>query len=107
MTVNYGGCNNTCVNGRLGRGPIPEGVFGLDNFQGIYYCCTSDNCNTNSIIVPINNYVPRVNSCYSGFGGSVAGVSANIAFPKACGSNNGNQYCYVIKFLDFQSDGFG
>ena len=96
ITVNYGGCNSTCVNGKVGRGPIPEGVAGLDLYQGIYFCCTTDNCNTNSIIVPISNY-PRVNSCYSGFGASISGVSANLALPKACGTggNYGNQYCYV------------
>ena len=102
--VNYGGCTSTCENYNINRGPITaDGISGLDVFTGIYYCCsTGDNCNTAQIITPINNYVPRVRSCYTGVGASVGNVlSANLAAPKDCSRNNANQFCYVIRAFIF------
>ena len=98
--VNYGGCTSTCENYNINLGPITaDGVSGLNLNTGIYYCCSNaDNCNTVSIITPINNYVPRVRSCYTGVGAGVGGLTAGLANTKECSKNNANQFCYKFEY---------
>ena len=85
--MNYGGCINSCENFNINRGPgvLAGGIGGLETFTGIYYCCSaSDNCNVASTLIrPINNFAPRVRSCYTGVGGSIAGGSIAAGFAAA------------------------